>query len=193
MMLFLIALLTGAVSAFAFAPTGWWPLMPLAVAALCELAWRSRGLRQSLAVGWGIGLGQFVVGLNWNQFAITIQDKMPAWRGYVAVLLLSLYLAVYPMLATGLAWRFRAERPLALVLTLAGAWALTEWLRATMFTGFSWNPLGVVTDDTHLIRDAAFIGTYGLSALVAAAGGMLWLFARRQWRPAGSILIAILH
>jgi len=192
MVLFLIALLAGAASAFAFAPTDWWPLMPLAIAALCELAWRSRGLRQSLAVGWGFGLGQFVVGLNWIQFAFTFQDKMPPWLGYIAVLLLSLYLAVYPMLATGLAWRFRGERPLALVLTLAGAWALTEWLRATMFTGFAWNPIGVVTDDTHLIRDAAFIGTYGLSALVAAAGGMLWLFARRQWRPAGSILIAIL-
>ena len=84
-MLFLIALLTGAFSAFAFAPTGLWPLMPLAVAALCEMTCRSRSLRQSLAVGWGFGVGQFVIGLNWIQFAFTFQDEMPAWLGYVAV------------------------------------------------------------------------------------------------------------
>ena len=36
---------------------------------------------------------------------------MPAWLGWVAVVLLSLYLAVYPALAAGLAWRFGHEQP----------------------------------------------------------------------------------
>ena len=48
---FLIALVIGAVSAFAFAPVGLWPLMPLALAALCELVWRSKSLKQTLALG----------------------------------------------------------------------------------------------------------------------------------------------
>ena len=30
---------------------------------------------------------------------------MPAWLGWIAVVLLSLYLAIYPMLAAGIAWR----------------------------------------------------------------------------------------
>ena len=192
MMLFLIALLTGAASAFAFAPTDLWPLMPIAVAVLCELVWRSKGIKQALAVGWAFGVGQFVVGLNWIQFAFTFQDKMPPWLGYVAVLLLSLYLAVYPAMAAGLAWRFRGQRPAALVVALAGAWAITEWMRATMFTGFAWNPLGVVLDDTHLLHTAAYIGTYGLSALVVAGGGMLWLFTQRRWKPGVGILVVIL-
>ena len=191
MVLFLIALLAGAASAFAFAPTDWWPLMPLAIAALCELAWRSRGLRQSLAVGWGFGLGQFVVGLNWIQFAFTFQDKMPHWLGYVAVVLLSLYLAVYPAIATGLAWRFKGERPLALVLALGGAWPITEWLRGTMFTGFPWNPLGVVLDDTPWLRTAPYLGTYSLSLLVVLAGGGLWLGYQRRWQPAVGIAAAL--
>jgi apolipoprotein N-acyltransferase len=190
-MLFLIAVIAGALSALAFAPTDLWPLMPIAIAVLCELVRRSQSLRQSLAVGWGFGVGQFCVGLNWIQFAFTFQDKMPQSLGYLAVLLLSLYLAVYPMLATGLAWRFRGDRPLALVLTLTGAWPITEWLRATMFTGFAWNPLGVVLDDTDLLHTAAYIGTYGLSALVVLAGGMLWLLTQRQWKPSLALLLAI--
>ena len=96
-------MLIGALSAFAFAPVGLWPLMPLAIAGLCELVWRSKSLKGSLAIGWGFGLGQFVIGLNWIATAFTYQAAMPAWLGWIAVLLLSLYLAVYPALATGLA------------------------------------------------------------------------------------------
>ena len=188
---FLIALVIGAASAFAFTPVGLWPLMPLAIAALCELVWRAKGLRQSLAIGWGFGLGQFVVGLNWIATAFTYQAAMPAWLGWVAVVLLSLYLAVYPALASGLAWRFKHQQPVALVLTLAGAWPVTEWLRGTMFTGFPWNPLGVTLVDTHLLNATTVIGTYGLSILVVLAGGMLWLTTRKQWRVAG-LLLAIL-
>ena len=39
---------------------------------------------------------------------------------------------------------------------LAAAWIVTEWLRATLFTGFAWNPVGVVLLPTpaRLARDA---------------------------------------
>ena len=127
---FLIALLIGAASAFAFAPVGLWPLMPLALAALCEFIWRSKSIKQALAIGWAFGLGQFLVALNWLPTSFTYQANMPAWLGWVALVLLSLYLAVYPALATGLAFRFKDQRPVALVLALAGVWPITEWHEA---------------------------------------------------------------
>src|SRR4029453_14646083 len=119
---------------FASHLVGWWPLMILAIAALCEMVSRSGSLRRSLLVGWGFGVGQFVIGLNWIAPAFTFQAAMPAWLGWAAVVLVSLYLAVYPMLAAGLAWRFGKASHLGLVLALAGTWAVAEWLRATMFT-----------------------------------------------------------
>ena len=130
------ALAAGIASAFAFQPVGWWPLMILAIAALCELVARAGTLKRALLIGWGFGLGQFVIGLNWIPTSFTYQAEMPAWLGWIALLLLSLYLAVYPAMAAGLAWRFGQKNHLALVLALAGGWAITEWLRATMFTGF---------------------------------------------------------
>ena len=123
----------GAASAFAFEPVGWWPLMPLAFAGLCELLARAGSLKQALLTGWLFGLGQFVIGLNWIATAFTYQAAMPAWLGWIAVVLLSLYLALFPMLAAGLAWRIGRDRPMALILALAGAWALTEWVRAGTF------------------------------------------------------------
>ena len=76
MPLFLIALLTGAASAFAFEPFGWWPLLPVAFAILSELLDRSTALWRSLLIGWMFGLGQFVVGLNWIATAFTFQAAM---------------------------------------------------------------------------------------------------------------------
>ena len=190
---FLIALLTGAASAFAFQPAGLWPLMPVAFAILCELIARAPTLRRALLIGWGFSVGQFCVGLNWIATAFTFQAAMPAWLGWIAVVLLSLYLAVYPMLAAGLAWRFGRNSCLALVLALAGAWAITEWLRATMFTGFAWNPVGVALVDTPWRQSSAYLGTYGLSAMVALAGGFTWVAMRREWKPGlGFAVIAAL-
>src|SRR3954454_2279458 len=187
---FLIALVVGALSALSFQPVGLWPLMPLAVVGLCELIWRSKSLTHALAIGWGFGLGQFVVGLNWIATAFTYQAAMPAWLGWVAVVLLSLYLAIYPALASGLAWRFgRADRTI-LVLVLGGAWAICEWLRGTMFTGFPWNPAAAALVSTPLIRVTALIGTYGLSGLVILLSGALWLGYHRRWLPVVLIVAA---
>jgi apolipoprotein N-acyltransferase len=187
----LLALVVGALSAFAFEPFALWPLMPLAFACLCALISRDRSLWRALLTGWCFGLGQFVVGLNWIATAFTYQAAMPAWLGWVAVVLLSFYLAVYPALAAGLAWRFGKNRPVALVLALAGAWPIIEWLRGTVFTGFPWNPVGVTLVDTPWLFLSTFIGTYGLSLLVVPAGGALWLAFNRRWKPALTIAVAL--
>ncbi len=136
-MKFLVALIAGALSAFAFQPFGFGPLMPLAFGLLAGLIATAPRLRTAFALGWGFGLGQFCVGLNWIATSFTYQAAMPAWLGWLAVFLLSLYLAVYPLLATGLAWRIGRRRPIALVFALAAGWIACEYLRAGIFTGFA--------------------------------------------------------
>ena len=187
-----IALATGFLSAFAFQPVDLWPLMPIAFAVLLELLWRTTTLRRALLIGYLFGLGQFIVGLNWIATAFTYQAAMPAWLGWVAVVLLSSYLAVYPALATGVGWRLKSSWRSTLVLALAGAWAISEWLRAGVFTGFAWNPVAVALVPTPLITVSALIGTYGLSALVVLLGGVIWLLFDRKWAPAAIIAAAIL-
>jgi apolipoprotein N-acyltransferase len=184
-----IAFVTGAASAFAFEPAGLWLLMPAAFAVLLWLLWQTRSLRRSLLIGWLFGLGQFVVGLNWIATAFTFQAAMPAWLGWVAVVLLSLYLAVYPALATGLAWRIGRDNEAALALSLAGSWAIAEWLRAGIFTGFAWNPAAAAMAPTSLISVTALIGTYGLSALTVLLGSVIFLEVRRKWLPGVLIVL----
>ncbi len=183
MLLVLYAALLGAASAFAFEPVAWWPLLPVAFAVLCELIDRSKSVWRSLFIGWAFGVGQFVVSLNWIATSFTYQAAMPAWLGWLAVVLLSLYLAIYPALATGLAWRFGNQDRVVLVMVLGGAWTITEWLRGAMFTGFPWNPAAAALTPTPLITITTLIGTYGLSGLVVLLGGAIWLEYYKKWLP----------
>ena len=106
----LVALTLGAISATGFAPLNLWPLTLLALAGWMALVARSpRGWR-TFGIGWAFGVGHFVVGLNWIATAFTYQAAMPAWLGWIAVVLLALYLAVYPALAAWGAWRFIPPR-----------------------------------------------------------------------------------
>ncbi|QAY76772.1 apolipoprotein N-acyltransferase [Sphingosinicella sp. BN140058] len=195
----LVALVAGIVGACGFAPLGAWPLTLAAFALLLWLVADAPRMRSALTRGWWFGVGHFTLGLNWIATAFTYQAAMPAWLGWVAVVLLSLYLAVYPAMATGLAWRWGAARPdqpagrstLRLVLIFAAAWIVTEWLRATLFTGFAWNPLGVALLPTPASWTAQWIGTYGLSGFAALLAGALLILWRREWRPAAGLVGAV--
>ena len=191
MMFLVLSFLAGLISALAFEPVGAWPLMPLALGALIWLVDRAPTLRSALARGWWFGFGNFALGLNWIATAFIYQVAMPAWLGWVAVALLSLYLALFPAAAAGLAWRWGRRHLLVFVLLFAAAWIVTEWLRAALFTGFAWNPAGVVLLPSGLSWPARWIGTYGLSGLAVLIGGVMVLAVRQQTKRAGLLAFAV--
>lgn len=195
----LLSLAAGLLSATGFAPLELWPVTLACFALLLILVERAPDRRRAFALGWLFGLGHFTVGLNWIAHAFTFQDAMPHWFGYGAVVLLSLYLAVYPGFAALVAWwgqsRFDRRWPGArlfpggpFALLFAAAWIVTEWLRATMFTGFAWNPLGVIWVPTHVSALAELVGTYGLSGLTILTVGFVIVALRTRSRFAFAVL-----
>lgn len=188
----ILSLAAGLASATGFAPLGLWPLTLACFALLLHLVRKATGMKQALLIGWLFGLGHFTVGLNWIAHAFSFQDAMPHWFGYGAVFVLSLYLAIYPAMAAGLAWRWGRHQSIAYALIFAAAWIVTEWLRATMFTGFAWNPLGVAFVPLGALPHLAqYVGTYGLSGLAVLAGGMIGLLAERRWRAPAAVLVPL--
>lgn len=179
----LIAFAFGLVSATGFAPLNMWPLTLICLAGWMHVVFLAPTLKAALTRGYAFGLGHFIVGLNWIAGAFQYQDAMPVWLGWIAVVALSIYIAIYPAMAAGLAWRWAASRgdELAFVFFFAAAWAVTEWLRGTMFTGFAWNPLGVAAVTLGALPGVSqWIGTYGLSAILCLIAGGFWLAARRR-------------
>lgn len=188
----LICFAAGVASACGFAPLNLWPLTLAGVALLIAAVESAPRLRTALARGWWFGFGQFALGLNWIATAFTYQSNMPAWLGWVAVVLLSLYLAIFPALAAGLAWRWGRSDRLRMVLILAAAWIVTEFLRAVLFTGFPWNPLGISLLLTPALIFAALAGTYALGGLAVLTAGIPYLLARRAWRQGAALAAAVL-
>jgi apolipoprotein N-acyltransferase len=167
-----VAAALGGVAAFGFAPWSLWPLTLLAFAGLVALVEAAPDWRRAARIGWVFGVGHFCVGLNWIATAFTYQAAMPAWLGWVAVLVVSLYLAIYPALAAAVAWRL-ARGP-ALPFVLGATWIVGELLRASVFTGFAWNPLGAVWVPVAPLRALApLVGSYGLSGLTVLVAGLL--------------------
>ena len=188
----LLSFLAGLVAALGFEPLGIWVATVVGFAGLLRLVEQAPRLRSALARGWWFGVGHFVLGLNWIATAFTYQSAMPAWLGWVSVGLLSLYLAVYPAMAAGLAWRHGRVNRTAFVLIYAAAWIVTEWLRATVFTGFAWNPAAVTLVDTPLAKVAPWIGTYGMSGLLVVFAGALMLASTRDRTRALPLFAAII-
>jgi len=207
----LAALILGAAAACGFQPLALWPLTLLAIALFIELLSRAESANHAFMLGWLLGLGHFTVGNFWIATAFTYQAQMPPWLGMIAVVLLAVYLAIYPALAGLAAWWLvrrlgrQAGAGMAwLGLAFAGFWIVTEWMRGWVFTGFAWNPLGAVLlgpyDAQGLALLAPWTGTYGLSGLVILIAALLrrlartWLVADRRQRATlgfGGVTIAV--
>lgn len=169
------ALLAGAAAATGFQPLMLWPVTLIAVAILLHLVARAPRARTAAALGWLFGVGHFSLGNNWIATAFTYQAEMPVWLGWIAVVLLALYLAIYPALGALAAWWLTRRWHAAFVPAFAACWIVSEWLRSWVFTGFAWNPLGAVTlggfDRPGLAAIAPWTGTYALSAVVVLLAG----------------------
>ena len=193
----LVAPVLGVAAATGFQPLGLWPLALAAMAAFAALLADAPDAKRAALLGWLFGVGHFTLGNSWIATAFTHQAQMPAVLGWVAVPLLSLYLALYPALAAlgarALAGR---ARPWALALALAGCWTMAELLRARVFTGYAWNPFAMVLlgpfDRPGLAALSPWLGTYALSGLAVLLAGALAALARERRPVAGALVAALL-
>ena len=147
---------SGLILALGFAPfsqpvAGWIGLIPIAYYGQRQ----QPDLRDSLVLGWFFGFSHFLTSLSWLQ-TVTISG----WA------VLSAYLAVYPALWFVLWVRFSGSDPERMssignirhAFLGASAWAVTEWLRGVVFSGFGWNSLGVSQGDLLLVAQVADLG-----------------------------------
>ena len=181
---FVLPVALGGAAAAGFQPLSLWPFTLIAFAGLIALIDRARSAGRSFLLGWLFGVGVFSVGNGWIATAFTYQAQMPAWLGWIAVVLLALYLALFPALAAWGAWLLKCRLRAAVVPGFAACWIVTEWMRAWVFTGFAWNPVGAVTLGSFarpgLAAIAPWMGTYALSGVVMLLAGQ-WLFAWRSF------------
>jgi apolipoprotein N-acyltransferase len=178
----LLAFVCGAALPFGFAPFGWYLLPVLSVALLAGLLFGAAP-RQALWLGWLFGLGEFGVGVSWVHISIHQYGNASLALSIATMLLLVAYLALFPAIMGWLLARTaRASRALFLLGAFPAAWALSEWLRSWLFTGFPWLNLGYSQIDAPLVGFAPLLGVYGVGFLTALSGGLVTLLVTSPGR-----------
>lgn len=156
------AVLSGVLLFLSFPPHetgffGWIALVPLIMA--CSGISKKRATR----LGWLAGAVFFVGSLYWLRHV--------TWAGYLALSFYSaLYFIPFAMLVAarpgGWSTMKRAAN-IGWMFALAAVWAASEYLRATLITGFPWNLLAVSQyTQVSLIQIAEWGGVYMLSGLM---------------------------
>jgi apolipoprotein N-acyltransferase len=190
----LLAFLCGAAVPLGFAPFGWYPVPVLALALLAVLL-VGAAPRQGFWLGWLFGLGAFGVGVSWVHISIHEYGNASLALSVATMLLLVAYLAVFPGLLGWLVGRTAgAPRSVRLLVAFPAAWALTEWLRSWLFSGFPWLNLGYSQIDAPLVGFAPLLGVYGVGFLAALSAGLTSqvLTAAGRARVLAAILLPLL-
>jgi apolipoprotein N-acyltransferase len=189
----LVAAAMGAGGALAFEPFRLFPLLLLSYAGFVLLldgaAASPRRLRQAWGIGWSFGFGFFLVGLYWIGYAFLVDPDAHAWQlPFVALLMpggLGLFYAAGALLCM-LQWRPGVAR----IFLFALVFAILEWLRGHVLTGFPWNlPAYGWGASFALLQSTAVFGAYGLSLLTLLFGASLATLSRgndrnARWLPA---------
>ncbi|HEY3812168.1 MAG TPA: apolipoprotein N-acyltransferase [Caulobacteraceae bacterium] len=160
----------GALMAFAFPPFGFWPGLigyPVLFWAIDRIEGRGR-LWRAFGYGWLAGFAFFLVSCWWVAEAFYV-DARQAWMAPFAVAFLAGGIALFWGGACAV-YRKIAPTHVGRVFVFAAVFALFEWLRGHVLTGFPWNLLGETWRAGSAPSEmAAFVGAYGLTVLTLVA------------------------
>lgn len=180
----LTAFVLGALATIGFAPFYFLPVCFVSFSGLLYLLNRCSSPGAAFWTGWFFAWGHFIAGLYWIASAFLVEPEKFAWMIPIPTLGLPALLALFPAVATLVAWRVAPAGPWRLA-ALAAAWGLMEMARGRVLTGFPWNSLGYVTGGLNdVMQLAAWLGVYGISvvALAVFAAPALLSGPRRHWR-----------
>jgi apolipoprotein N-acyltransferase len=168
---------SGAISALAFPPIGFFPALLLGFAALMLLLDGAdespRPLRSAALMGWAFAFGQYVVGWHWIGFAFLVDPDAHLWQMPFALMLLTGGLAIYAGIACAMAQYLWQDGP-GRLLVFAVLYAAGEWIRGHLFTGFPWNLAAYGWGASlAILQSTSVIGTYGLTFLTILFGASL--------------------
>jgi apolipoprotein N-acyltransferase len=188
----LAAFLLGAATVLGFAPFG---LAPLPFFSAAGLLWLWQGAatpRRAAGFGFAFGLGLFLAGVSWIYVSLHEFGAMPAPLAAIATLLFCAFLALFPALVGYLQAQFDRAVAIKQLLLIPALWALAEWLRDWIFTGFPWLSLGYSQAASPLGGYAPLTGVFGLSWLVWLCAGLLLALMRAEGRAAALSALALL-
>lgn len=170
--------MAGALSVLAVPPIGLFPVWLLTLPVFYLLTTGGDITRIAAFVrGWAFGAGYFIFGLYWISAALFVDFDKFKWVMPFSLLVgpaaFGIYYGFVPLLG-------RAINKIIghTVISFVTAFALIEFLRGHLLTGFPWNLAGYSWDHAlPMLQIASVVGVYGLTALT-----LFWAAAPLYWR-----------
>ncbi len=166
-----LALVAGLFLTLSYAPFGIWPLtficLIVAIYTSHNQQYGKKPSKQAAKYGFLFGLGWFGAGISWVHVSIATFGGMPLAASVLLMVLLCAYLAIYPALAFMFATRFASGAHSYGLLLITG-FAVTEYLRGVVLTGFPWLSFGYTQTDSPLNYLAPTLGEFGLTLICIA-------------------------
>ncbi|MGI9307250.1 MAG: apolipoprotein N-acyltransferase, partial [Gammaproteobacteria bacterium] len=177
----------GVCAALSFAPLEYWWLMFPALAAFFALALRAKNRAAAAVCGFAFGLAYFGCGLHWIFGALNGYIGLPFIAAAAVFILLCAALSAYPALVAAVSWRLGGA-------AFAAAWALGEWLRGQLFSGFPWLAVAYSQPpETPVYGWLPLAGIAGANLALALAAGIAADFPReKKMRAAAALSLALI-
>jgi len=187
---FILAVISGLGFAAAFPPSPLDWLAWIAIAPLLKLT-EGKGALSAFQIGWVWGIAHFVALTYWIIVAVGHYGKLSLLSAVGSMVLLAMYLALYPAMFSLTVTFLRRSTFRGLWIPLS--WVAIEYARAHLLTGFPWCLVGY-SQYCHavLIQSATIFGVYGLSFIIVMVNWVcyeVFLSAHRQ--VSGNLVIQI--
>ncbi len=151
-------------------PVSWPVALFLAGPVLFWLWEATDGSRAAFWTGWVAGLGYFAAALFWIVEPFLVDVPRHGWMAPFALLFLAGGLGLFWAVPFGLAhWALRGAGGIARVAGLASLWAMSDYARSHVLTGFPWALPAYSWVETPVIQAAALFGPHLLGGLTLAA------------------------
>src|SRR6056297_941975 len=139
---YLLAFIAGGLLVLAFAPINQFYFAVIAPA-LFYLLINKASTKRAALLGWSFGLGQFGFGVSWVYISIHVFGNTPMLlAGFLTLLFVAVLALFHALQAYVLTRYFPKDSNKKLFLVFPLSWALIEWLRSWLFTGFPWLLMG---------------------------------------------------
>ncbi|MBZ4201368.1 MAG: apolipoprotein N-acyltransferase [Methylotenera sp.] len=161
--------LLGATCVLGFAPFYLYPLSLISLASLCYVWRQCDSPKQAALAGFFYGLGLFCLGIYWIYISLHDFGHMPAWMAALATLLLCGFMALFPALVGWLSLKVTQSQSTQLLMAVPVWWALADWTRSWIFTGFPWLSIGYSqVPASPLAGFMPILGVYGVTLITVA-------------------------
>lgn len=196
---FLFLFIIGGAASLGYAPYYMLPVFILSFLSLIYFIDTAKTKKNSFFYAYVWALGYYCYSLSWiaNAFsvrAVTMEDgfvkEFIGYSGYSAVLVLAAFLSLY-IGAAAIVTKF-GKNKLQKFCFFTASLAISEWLRGFLFSGFPWNPFGLILAfDDNLLQICNFIGILGLTLLLILALSAVYFYKANGVLISGFLIFII--